>query len=126
MNLDVTGSETPADRSAWSSAGSADRFDPRAHGLLELLPGDGNARGIDHRVRPERAAAADAERTDPDCGANRAELLHGQASVRPLHMSVQRHESAFGTLETDVQKRVRPTARAADRIEPRTNAGWAA
>ncbi|HEX4142553.1 MAG TPA: DUF3467 domain-containing protein [Pirellulales bacterium] len=27
-----------------------------------------------------------------------------------LHMSVQRHESAFGTLETDVQKRVRPTA----------------
>jgi hypothetical protein len=25
-----------------------------------------------------------------------------------LHMSVQRHESAFGVLETDVQKRVRP------------------
>lgn len=25
-----------------------------------------------------------------------------------LHMSVQRHEAAFGTLETDVQKRVRP------------------
>ena len=27
-----------------------------------------------------------------------------------LHMSIQRHESAFGTLETDVQKRVRPAA----------------
>jgi Protein of unknown function (DUF3467) len=27
-----------------------------------------------------------------------------------LHMSVQRHESAFGNLETDVQKRVRPMA----------------
>ncbi len=25
-----------------------------------------------------------------------------------LHMSLQRHESAFGVLETDVQKRVRP------------------
>jgi Protein of unknown function (DUF3467) len=25
-----------------------------------------------------------------------------------LHMSVQRHESAFGTIEVDVQKRVRP------------------
>jgi len=27
-----------------------------------------------------------------------------------LHMSVQRQESAFGMLETDVQKRVKPTA----------------
>ena len=27
-----------------------------------------------------------------------------------LHMSVQRHEAAFGTLEIDVQKRVKPTA----------------
>jgi len=26
-----------------------------------------------------------------------------------LHMSVQRHESAFGVLETDVQKRVKPS-----------------
>ena len=25
-----------------------------------------------------------------------------------LHMSVQRHEQAFGVLETDVQKRVKP------------------
>ena len=31
-----------------------------------------------------------------------------------LHMAVQRHEQAFGTLETDVQKRVvaRPAAQA--------------
>jgi hypothetical protein len=28
-----------------------------------------------------------------------------------LHMAVQRHEAAFGTLETDVQKRVVPQAR---------------
>ena len=28
-----------------------------------------------------------------------------------LHMAVQRHEAAFGTLETDVQKRVVPAAR---------------
>ena len=27
-----------------------------------------------------------------------------------LHMAVQRHEAAFGTLETDVQKRVIPSA----------------
>ena len=29
-----------------------------------------------------------------------------------LHMSVQRHEAAFGVLETDVQKRLQPSARA--------------
>jgi hypothetical protein len=29
-----------------------------------------------------------------------------------LHMSVQRHEQAFGVLETDVQKRLQPSARA--------------
>jgi hypothetical protein len=28
-----------------------------------------------------------------------------------LHISVQRHEAAFGPLETDIQKRVRPAAR---------------
>lgn len=27
-----------------------------------------------------------------------------------LHMTIQRHEAAFGTLETDVQKRVQPGA----------------
>jgi hypothetical protein len=34
--------------------------------------------------------------------------------LQALHMSVQRHEQAFGVLETDVQKRVvsRPAARA--------------
>jgi hypothetical protein len=32
-------------------------------------------------------------------------LLHA------LHLSVQRHEQAFGVLETDVQKRVLPSAR---------------
>lgn len=30
-----------------------------------------------------------------------------------LHMAVQRHEAAFGVLETDVQKRVLPAMRAA-------------
>ena len=30
-----------------------------------------------------------------------------------LSMSIQRHEAAFGVLETDVQKRVQPSARAA-------------
>jgi len=30
-----------------------------------------------------------------------------------LHMSVQRHEQAFGVLETDVQKRLQPSARGA-------------
>lgn len=30
-----------------------------------------------------------------------------------LHMAVQRHEAAFGTLETDVQKRIQPGLRAA-------------
>lgn len=30
-----------------------------------------------------------------------------------LHMSVQRHEQAFGVLETDVQKRLQPSAKAA-------------
>ncbi len=29
-----------------------------------------------------------------------------------LHMSVQRHEQAFGILETDVQKRLQPAAKA--------------
>ncbi len=28
-----------------------------------------------------------------------------------LHMSIQRHEAVFGVLETDVQKRVQPSAR---------------
>lgn len=28
-----------------------------------------------------------------------------------LHMSVQRHEQAFGVLETDVQKRLQPSAK---------------
>ena len=30
-----------------------------------------------------------------------------------LHMSVQRHEAAFGVLETDVQKRLQPSAQRA-------------
>ena len=30
-----------------------------------------------------------------------------------LQMSIQRHEAAFGVLETDVQKRVQPSARSA-------------
>ena len=30
-----------------------------------------------------------------------------------LHMSVQRHEQAFGILETDVQKRLQPAVKAA-------------
>jgi len=30
-----------------------------------------------------------------------------------LHMSVQRHEAAFGVLETDIQKRLQPGLRAA-------------
>jgi hypothetical protein len=36
-------------------------------------------------------------------------LLHA------LHLTVQRHEAAFGVLETDVQKRVVPQARQASR-----------
>ena len=32
-----------------------------------------------------------------------------------LNMSVQRHEAAFGVLETDVQKRVQPSAMSAKR-----------
>jgi len=36
-------------------------------------------------------------------------LLHA------LHLTVQRHEAAFGVLETDVQKRVVPQARQATR-----------
>jgi len=31
--------------------------------------------------------------------------------LQALHLSVQRHESVFGVLETDVQKRVSPQAR---------------
>ena len=30
--------------------------------------------------------------------------------LQALHMTVQRHEAAFGVLETDVQKRVQPAA----------------
>jgi hypothetical protein len=30
--------------------------------------------------------------------------------LQVLHMTIQRHEATFGVLETDVQKRVRPTA----------------
>lgn len=33
--------------------------------------------------------------------------------LHALHLSVQRHEQAFGSLETDVQKRVVPSARSA-------------
>lgn len=33
--------------------------------------------------------------------------------LHALHLSVQRHEAAFGVLETDVQKRVVPSARGA-------------
>lgn len=33
--------------------------------------------------------------------------------LHALHLSVQRHEAAFGVLETDVQKRVVPSARTA-------------
>lgn len=32
--------------------------------------------------------------------------------LQALHLSVQRHEQAFGALETDVQKRVVPSAQA--------------
>jgi hypothetical protein len=35
-----------------------------------------------------------------------------------LHMSVQRHEQAFGVLETDVQKRLQPSAKAAAAAAP--------
>jgi hypothetical protein len=35
-----------------------------------------------------------------------------------LSMSIQRHEAAFGVLETDVQKRVQPSARAATPSAP--------
>ena len=35
-----------------------------------------------------------------------------------LSMSVQRHEAAFGVLETDVNKRVQPSARAAAATPP--------
>ena len=37
-----------------------------------------------------------------------------------LSMSVQRHEAAFGVLETDVQKRIQPSARAAAAPPPPT------
>ena len=33
--------------------------------------------------------------------------------LHALHMTVQRHEAAFGVLETDVQKRVQPSVRQA-------------
>lgn len=36
--------------------------------------------------------------------------------LQVLHMTIQRHEAAFGVLETDVQKRAKPGA--ASRIEP--------
>ena len=35
-----------------------------------------------------------------------------------LSMSIQRHEAAFGVLETDVQKRVQPSARGAAAAPP--------
>ena len=35
-----------------------------------------------------------------------------------LSMSIQRHEAAFGVLETDVQKRVQPSARAGGAAPP--------
>lgn len=35
-----------------------------------------------------------------------------------LSMSIQRHEAAFGVLETDVQKRVQPSARSAAAAPP--------
>ena len=35
-----------------------------------------------------------------------------------LHMSVQRHEQAFGVLETDVQKRLQPAVKAAAAAPP--------
>ncbi len=35
-----------------------------------------------------------------------------------LHMSVQRHEAAFGVLETDVQKRLQPSAQRAAAAAP--------
>ena len=35
-----------------------------------------------------------------------------------LSMSIQRHEAAFGVLETDVQKRVQPSMRAAAPVAP--------
>jgi hypothetical protein len=31
--------------------------------------------------------------------------------LQALQMTIQRHEAAFGVLETDVQKRIRPTAK---------------
>jgi hypothetical protein len=37
-----------------------------------------------------------------------------------LHMSVQRHEAAFGVLETDVQKRLQPAARRQATSPPQT------
>jgi uncharacterized protein DUF3467 len=35
--------------------------------------------------------------------------------LHALHLTIQRHEQAFGVLETDVQKRVVPSARSAGR-----------
>ena len=44
----------------------------------------------------------------PGHAADHHELLHGQADAARLELTIQRHEAAFGVLETDVQKRMRP------------------
>ena len=38
-----------------------------------------------------------------------------------LNMSIQRHEAAFGVLETDVQKRIQPAALRQAGMQPKTS-----
>ena len=69
------------------------------------------------------AAAAAQQRAEPDFGLNAqpfgvptepvdvkqrivVNYFTAKRMLQALHMSVQRHEQAFGVLETDVQKRV--------------------
>lgn len=49
-------------------------------------------------------------------------LFTAKRLLHLLEMSVQRHEATFGALETDVQKRVLPSARSAAQSSPRSTA----
>jgi hypothetical protein len=75
--------------------------------LLEFLPGDRVTRRADYRLWAESAARRDAHRPIKVTQRIIVNFFTAKRLLAALSMSVQRHESVFGVLETDINKRLR-------------------
>ncbi|MFM8414675.1 MAG: DUF3467 domain-containing protein [Planctomycetota bacterium] len=70
------------------------------------MPGHGHARGVDRRLRAQQAGGRHRPRDDPAHQRIIVNFYTAKRLAYALGHAVARHEAAFGTLETDVQKRV--------------------